>query len=120
MIFGPDMVDLILSGQKTQTRRPRHGSNPTGKRGGWIDEPCRYREGHTYAVQPGRGKKGIARIRVLSVRPEALCDMTPEDINAEGFAGPVEFQTRWLLIHKRGNWLDPVWAIRFELVEESA
>lgn len=115
MIFTADLVEKILAGEKTQTRRPRSGSNPTGERGGWLDEPCRYKPGRTYAVQPGRGKKAVARIHVLSVKPEALCDMTDEDVRAEGFAARDAFVAKWLSIYGHGNWLDPVWRIEFEL-----
>ena len=115
MLFKPDLVEKILVGEKTQTRRPRHGDNPTGERGGWIDEPCRYKVGKTYAVQPGRGKKAVGRIRVLRVTPEAMCDMTEDDVRAEGFESRQAFVNRWLEMYGEGNWLDPVWKIECEV-----
>ncbi len=115
MIFAPDLAEKILAGEKTQTRRPRMGANPTGERGGWIDDPCRYKVGRSYAVQPGRGKKAVARIRVLRVDPQAMCDMTDADARAEGFDSPAAFASRWLEMYGRGNWLDPVWRITFEV-----
>lgn len=117
MIFSPDLAEKIMRGEKTETRRPRTGENPTGKLGGWINNPCRYQPGRTYAVQPGRGKKSIGRIRVLSVLPEVLHEMTDESFRREGFANAQEFQAKWLSLYRRGNWLDPVWTIRFEVVE---
>lgn len=69
MIFGRSLLPLVLDGTKTQTRR----------------RSDRYRPGRTYAVQPGRGKRAIGRIRVLDVRPERLMDITEDDARAEGF-----------------------------------
>jgi hypothetical protein len=40
--------------------------------------------GKTYAVQPGRGKKQIVRIRILNIRQEHLQDITEADAIAEG------------------------------------
>lgn len=116
MIFAPDLAEKVLAGRKTVTRRPRTGSNPSGLPGGWVDIPCRYKPGHTYAVQPGRGKKAIGRIRVLSVRPEWMTDLTEDEIRREGFASQDEFVAKWLAIYGRGSWLDIVWRIEFELV----
>lgn len=119
MIFTPDLAEKILSGEKTQTRRRRTGANPTNARGGWVDDPCRYKVGRTYAVQPGRGQKAIARIRILSVTAEAMCDMTEADALAEGFADRQGFVDWWLERYGRGSWLDPVWRITFALASSS-
>ena len=43
--------------------------------------------GRTYAVQPGRGKPAVARIRITNIRQERLCDITAADARAEGFSG---------------------------------
>jgi hypothetical protein len=69
MIFGPQLLPLVLDGSKTQTRRSSD----------------RYSVGHTYAVQPGRGKRAVAQIKVLSTRPERLLDISEQDARAEGF-----------------------------------
>jgi hypothetical protein len=117
VIFARDLAEKIVRGEKTQTRRLRHGENSTGKPGGWVDEPCRYKVGRTYAVQPGRGAKSIGRIRILSVTPQAFCDMTKDDVLAEGFQTHSAFAARWLSMYGKGSWLDPVWRIEFELVK---
>ena len=38
----------------------------------------------TYAVQPGRGKKSVGRIRITKIRRERLGDISDEDCFAEG------------------------------------
>lgn len=113
MIFAPDLAEKILAGEKTQTRRRRTGQTVTGV---WVDDPCRYRPGRTYAVQPGRGKKSVGRILVRSVSAEAMCDMTEDDVRAEGFRTHGEFAAKWLSMYGEGSWLDPVWRIEFEVV----
>ena len=79
MIFKPELVNLILAGKKTQTRRPLfydiHGKVI----------PCRYKVGKTYAVQPGRGKHQVARIEILEVRRESWGAISEPDAIAEGF-----------------------------------
>lgn len=116
MIFRPELAAAIIDGRKTVTRRKRTGDNPTGKPGGWVDDPCRYRAGHTYAVQPGRGKRGIGRIRVLSVRPEFMHELTDDEIRREGFESRADFERTWRSIHGAGSYLDLVWRIEFEVV----
>lgn len=117
MIFSPDLAEKVVAGQKTVTRRPRTGSNPSGKPGGWSDDPCRYKPGQSYAVQPGRGKKAIGRIRVLSVRPETMTQLDDDEARLEGFANTSEFVAKWLATYGKGSWLDIVWRIEFEVCD---
>lgn len=44
----------------------------------------KWQVGRTYAVQPGRGKKAVGRIRLLEIRQERLQDISEEDALAEG------------------------------------
>lgn len=115
MIFSPDLAEKILAGEKTVTRRPRRGSNPSGKPFGWVDDPCRYKAGKTYAVQPGRGKKAVGHIRILSVKPQLMTDLDDDEARLEGFRNTGEFVAKWLAIYGKGSWLDAVWRIEFEL-----
>ena len=89
MIFKPELVEKILAGEKTMTRRPVKRVLTADEDGNeWTNVAiCRYRVGYTYAVQPGWGQKGVARIKVTSVRRERWQDISPEDAVAEGF-GP--------------------------------
>ena len=130
MIFKQELADLILSGDKTVTRRPvkfRHD--------GWDQPrydcpiPCRYEVGKTYAIQPGRGERAIGRIRILDVRAERLSDIDNVDAANEGFASldrfaesrtsmRDDFLTYWSELY--GDDYDEdalVWRIEFELVE---
>ena len=95
----------VLDGTKTQTRRPCKGEDeqytwctPTmedglitghrilevveiNKAGG---HKLKWAVGKTYAVQPGRGKKAVGRIRITKIRRERLGDISEEDCLAEG------------------------------------
>lgn len=105
MIFGPDLIGKVLDGTKDVTRRRLHG------------RPIRYKVGHTYAVQPGRGKEAVGRIRVTGVRTERLSHITTNEVRREGFTSFGLFMNYWIQLH--GTW-DPeeeVAVIEFELVE---
>jgi hypothetical protein len=105
---------------------------------------CSYRTkwqvGATYAVQPARGQKAIARIRLLEIRQERLQDIDEEGAIAEGckectvlegdwysntspqiMSAREVYEQIWYGLHtKRGErWDDNplVWCLRFELVE---
>jgi hypothetical protein len=106
VIFSPENARLVLSGQKTETRR-------IAKPG----EPCRYQEGRTYAVQEGRGKPGIGRIEVLSVRKEELGEIRNDGARREGFRSVDGFFTYWWKLHGKVDLLQDVWVICFRLVE---
>ena len=118
MIFKQEMVDAILSGRKTVTRRPAKfrqvDEGTRNERSEWL--PCRYEAGKTYAVQPGRGKKGVARIRVLSVTRSYMHELDDAEVRAEGFDSTAAFQRTWLDIYGRGSFLDAVYRIEFELL----
>ena len=83
MICRPELVDLILEGKKTETRRPVKAK----------ETECRCRVGHDYAVQPGRTKHGVARIEVLSVRRNILAQI--DRAKLEGFDHRVPFFRYW-------------------------
>ena len=104
MIFGERLLNAVLAGEKTVTRRVSNGA------------PCKYLPGRTYALQPARGRPGIGRIQVVSVRQECLGALTSADARAEGFAGRDEFFAYWRRLYRR---VDPdlvVNRIEFRLV----
>lgn len=83
----------------------------------------------TYAVQPGRGKPSVARIRFTAIRSENLGDITAADIEAEGFCQDtgsadfldlVAFRQAWDRLNpdKPYRWQDDpaVWVLTFALV----
>lgn len=102
MIF-QHTYELVLSGRKTQTRR--------------VQRP-RMAVGHSYAVQPGRGKKSLGRIFVLDIREERLGDISAGDARAEGYRSREEFFESWRTIHGSVDLDAPVWVIEFRLEHE--
>jgi hypothetical protein len=160
----------VLSGRKTQTRRlvsENHTDDKTLAYDAmeWPDLRCiippkkisavfsgvytgdlriKWAVGRTYAVQPGRGKKQIARIRLTGIRQEYVQDITEADAIAEGIELPVNVQAAgtlagaiqfgfdiglrrdayaeiWDTIHTNPGtrWTDnpAVWVLEFELAE---
>ncbi len=104
MIFGPEMADKVLAGEKTETRRRGRG-----------DQPCRYLPGRTYAVQRGRGMRSEGRIRIVSVRREPLWRIDEDGARREGFEDPIAFFRYWARLHGAIQLQERVWVIRFEL-----
>lgn len=84
-----------------------------------IANRTRWHVGRTYAIQPGRGKKAIGRIRVTSI--EYVPNPFFSDLDyarREGFATVREWQDAWRKIHGK-NYMKPAWAIGFELVKKN-
>ena len=94
----------VLDGTKTQTRRPAKweedkeytwvAPTPTGSRITEVvginnagDHKLKWAVGKTYAVQPGRGKKSVGRIRITKIRRERLHQISGYDVVAEGTEG---------------------------------
>lgn len=103
MIFKPEMIDKILAGQKTVTRRPVK-TRPSIHDEAGEPLPCKYKVGRTYALQPviedgpgkGRGGKSVGRIRILSVLTIPLChQLTELEAAREGFGGFRAFRDYW-------------------------
>jgi len=102
MIFSlADHIEQIKAGAKTQTRRPTN----------------RYKEDHLYAIQPGRGKKGIpdGKILVLGYVEEYKCELevfgllTKEAAKAEGGYTPEEYEDLYEKMY-------PGWEIRYAYI----
>jgi hypothetical protein len=107
----------VLSGKKTQTRRLmqpddqlltfEHPDNPAyGKPFVWdlYSARVRYEWGNTYAVQPARTKKGIARIRIMGIRQEDVRCISEQDAIAEALYNPFEFLEVWTHMHDKPAW----------------
>jgi hypothetical protein len=105
-----------------------------------MDDPpmrAKWRLGNTYAVCPGRGKRQVARIRLTSIRCERVGSISNDDARAEGITGECgvyHYGTRridelrgaahayWLLwqsLYPKSHPDDLVWALGFELEEET-
>ena len=113
VIFKPILIERILAGEKTVTRRPVNG-----------DKPCAYEPGKTYSIQPGMARPTVARIRIESVERQALGDLSTfgdDEAKREGFERWEDFYEYWRGLYGRViPWDLPVWRIEFVVVEEVA
>jgi len=155
MIFH-STLEMILAGKKTQTRRLvqegehcldgrsvsktwMHRVLGTTQHRSWVPYRPKWVVGHTYAIQPGRGKKAVGQIRLIAIRRERLREITAEDAMAEGihlvpegywesefrlgwFASPrAAFAALWDSIHRKTGtqWADNplVWVLEFEVID---
>lgn len=108
MIFRPELVERILAGEKTETRR-------VVKEG---ETECRYEPARDYAVQPGRRRRSVGRIAITEVGREKLGEITHEGAQREGFSSVRAFLDYWRRLHGSVDPEQEVWVIRFELSEE--
>ena len=145
MIFKDELCAKVLNGEKTQTRRIKKDNEYfTPGSFGQPDSVARRSEttldvrkwvvGRTYAVQPGRGKKAVGRIKLLKIREERLQEINGADAIAEGWPRDREFfpqmntaikaliwfRSLWNSINKKPGtrWVDnpPVWVVEFQLL----
>lgn len=131
MLFKPEMIEAILAGKKTQTRRVvKDGeffakSSVPGSAFVYTylsndKSRTKWALGRTYAIVPKRGAKGIGRrIRITAIRREWLHDISEADAIAEGVGSVAEYKALWDAINAAGSWLMAgyVWVLSFELVE---
>ena len=121
MIF-QHTLERVLDGTKTQTSRIWKDSyeawyglyHTTMQAVVSLDtERTVYEVGKTYAVQPARGKHGVARIRITALEKRSVHTFTDEDYARERLA-PQTFKGLWAEMH---GWNDMALVIRFELVQ---
>lgn len=106
MIFGKDLIEEVLWGRKTVTRR--RNAVPT--------HPIRYRVGGVYAVQPGRGEPHWGHLKVTSVTSVSLGDgISVEEAHREGFPTPPAFMEYWMALHGGWDRNEIVMRIEFEI-----
>lgn len=89
MIFSRDLFPKVMSGDKTMTRRPKHGR----------DEHCPVAVRGTFSVQPGRGKYHRAHAVDAVVRHERLGAISEADAQREGFPSRAAFLDGWRVIY---------------------
>lgn len=131
MNFKPYLLAKVLDGSKTQTRRirkPREFSDYSDEDGSIIavystevasdrGDRLKWRVGNTYAVAPGRGKAGVARIKILGIQSTCALIISDDAAIAEGFADRESFLEAWDTINGKDKRKVPCWAITFELVK---
>ena len=101
-MFNKDLLEMVLSGRKTQTRR-RHKHL--------------LKEKQKYVVKRNWYKNTEYYIQIKKVYPQKLGDVSEEEAIKEGFSGLDEFRDVWIRIN--GSW-DPemvVTVYEFELAE---
>jgi len=112
-------IDKVIHGKKWQTRRlVKQDEQFERDRQRVIKMNMRivYEVGKSYAVQPNRGKKSIARILLTGIRCERVEKINEEDAVAEGFPSRDAFINTWYSIHgKAANLKTFVWVLEFEL-----
>jgi hypothetical protein len=108
LIFSHGLHQKVLSGQKSETRRPIQAD----------ETHCRYRVEHDYAVESGKREPAVGRIRILAVEAQLLGDITPESVKREGFKTREDFEAHWSGLYGSFDPTTPVWAIVFVPAEE--
>lgn len=107
MIFKPELIEKILTGEKTVTRRLRGPIQKSpGRQAGYLD-----------TVQSSRFAASVATIRYVSVERERLGRLTPDEVRREGFDSFPEFVAFWESVYGEYSPLQWVQRIEFELVE---
>jgi len=123
MIFA-HTIDKVLCRQKHQTRRVVKPHEYLVADGDLIKVEAVaktrlrtvYEVGKQYAVQPGRGKKGVAYIELTGLREETVADISESDAQAEGFESKADFFATWRNIHgSNADLQQKIWVLEFRL-----
>lgn len=103
---------LVVDGTKTQTRRiKKKDEHFEDGRVFTFDtysfkERTRWEVGKTYAVQSGRGKPAIGRIRITGIREQDVREISDADVCAEGFVfNKADFLKTWTQMHDKPGYL---------------
>lgn len=134
MQFSKDLAEKIMAGAKKQTRRPvKSGEHlfdvltlPDGERTiGAVHTSSgrlKWRYGKKYAIQPGRGKRGVGQMKITRIRRQNVQDITEADAVKEGFASREGFIEKWQSLYMLSSYdwdKNPVvWVIDFEVVKD--
>jgi hypothetical protein len=130
VIFRPVLVDKILKGSKTVTRRPlkryvppvspwivtkggerRRRPIPSTIEIGGVTFLRPYKVGKVLPIQKGRGKPAVTHVRITGLRTERVGAITHLDARAEGFRTTGEFKAYWTRLYDRA------WVAAMELAD---
>jgi hypothetical protein len=119
MIFSEKSVEGLLSGRKTQTRRLVKEHDFQRKDDGSVCNEFRegnfeivnkeliplfkrkWSIGKDYAVQLGRGRKGLSfRVKIVGIRKEKLLDICERDLRLEGYDNVNTFLKEFYVINQ--------------------
>lgn len=100
-LFKRDLLEKVMEGRKTQTRR-------THKQ--------QWHVGRTYGIRSTRFEKSRARITIIRRYSQRLGDVTEEEARKEGFRSLEEFKREWARIYGPWNPDQQVTAYEFHLV----
>ena len=84
LVFKENNLKRVLEGRKTQTRRAGKYELQIGK---------------IYPVKHKYFEKGKAKVLITRKFKQRLGDITPKDVEKEGFDTLAEFQAAWIRIH---------------------
>ena len=117
ILFKPEHKPMILTGQKTQTRRLGNKRWNVGAIHKSYTRPA-------FARPPG---KPFASVRILRVWEEQLKSISDEDAAAEGYPDRFQYLYAFYRIHglddvdeRRAALEVLVWCVEFELLNETA
>lgn len=115
-------LSKVLEGRKTQTRRLVRDNEAAIPHLQDItavthNDRTKWKVGHTYAVQPNRTAKQMARIHLTGIRQESVADISHEDAVAEGYENRAAFFAAWHEIHGPDYDEALVWVLEFELLD---
>lgn len=110
VIFRPELAEAVMEGRKTVTRRAVSGNPRSPYHASRVTALLR----RSVAVQPGRGKPAIGRVRVTRVTWEEFepAHVRHPEAAREGFPTVAAFRETWKALH--GS-LRPVGVWRIEL-----
>jgi hypothetical protein len=114
-------LEQVLREKKSQTRRVIKAGEELTRTGVALRVESHgkrtvYQVGKSYAVQPGRGKKSVARIVLTGIRREPVNAISHADARAEGFASREAFLSTWHAIHgAKADLSQEVWVLEFRL-----
>lgn len=99
--FKPELMEKVLSGDKTVTRRK------------W---PTNYKPGQIVSIVPGMGRIACGKVEIVSVSKSNVIEGATE-AQAEGFDSGTEFVAYWKTIHGSVDRNMPTARIEFKLIE---